>query len=226
MLQTETGKTYKPGAPNSSILLHQAENLRKIANGELNITAKAELAQFMTPASVSSFMASLFPVSGSDKLYLLDLGSGVGSLTAAFLAQIKQWHTVRHVSIDAYEIDEIMLRHLSDNLKSCKDDFSASNLAVDFQVVNRDFIVSATDIIFNKKSLWAEGEYKYTHCIMNPPYRKISSSSRHRKLLNSVGIETVNLYSAFTALALTLLCKNGWLVAIIPRSFCNGGQKS
>ncbi len=36
------------------------------------------------------------------------------------------------------------------------------------------------------------------------------------------GIETVNLYSAFVALALTLMQPGGQLVAIIPRSFCNG----
>ncbi|MGH2508376.1 MAG: Eco57I restriction-modification methylase domain-containing protein, partial [Ktedonobacteraceae bacterium] len=36
------------------------------------------------------------------------------------------------------------------------------------------------------------------------------------------GIETVNLYSAFVALSLALLKSNGQLVAIIPRSFCNG----
>jgi len=40
--------------------------------------------------------------------------------------------------------------------------------------------------------------------------------------LRSVGIETVNLYSAFVALSLCLLADQGQLVAIIPRSFCNG----
>jgi hypothetical protein len=40
--------------------------------------------------------------------------------------------------------------------------------------------------------------------------------------LRLAGIETVNLYSAFVALALTLMQPGGQLVAIIPRSFCNG----
>ena len=44
----------------------------------------------------------------------------------------------------------------------------------------------------------------------------------YRKSLKNVGIETVNLYSAFIALALKSLKKKGELVAIIPRSFCNG----
>ena len=62
----------------------------------------------------------------------------------------------------------------------------------------------------------------FTHAILNPPYRKISSESYHRHLLRRVGIETVNLYSAFVALALELLQEGGQVVAIIPRSFCNG----
>jgi hypothetical protein len=37
-----------------------------------------------------------------------------------------------------------------------------------------------------------------------------------------VGIETVNLYSAFVALAVALAAPRGQIVAIIPRSFCNG----
>lgn len=48
------------------------------------------------------------------------------------------------------------------------------------------------------------------------------SNSIHRKLLSSIGIETVNLYSAFVALTIKTLSREGQLVAIIPRSFCNG----
>ncbi len=63
---------------------------------------------------------------------------------------------------------------------------------------------------------------KYTHAILNPPYKKINSSSNHRKLLRQVGIETVNLYTAFLALTFKLMLPGGQIVAIIPRSFCNG----
>ena len=62
----------------------------------------------------------------------------------------------------------------------------------------------------------------YTHAILNPPYKKINSKSAQRLALRSVGIETVNLYSAFVALALAEVSIGGQVVAIIPRSFCNG----
>ena len=40
--------------------------------------------------------------------------------------------------------------------------------------------------------------------------------------LRRAGIETVNLYTAFVALAIDMLAPGGVIVAIIPRSFCNG----
>lgn len=40
--------------------------------------------------------------------------------------------------------------------------------------------------------------------------------------MRQVGIETSNLYTAFLALAVKLLAPSGELIAIIPRSFCNG----
>lgn len=63
---------------------------------------------------------------------------------------------------------------------------------------------------------------KYNYAILNPPYKKINSKSKHRALLREVGIETVNLYTAFLALSILLMENKGEIVAIIPRSFCNG----
>ncbi len=62
----------------------------------------------------------------------------------------------------------------------------------------------------------------YTHAILNPPYKKINNDSLHRRALRQVGIETVNLYTAFVALAIEAMAPAGVIVAIIPRSFCNG----
>ena len=83
-----------------------------------------------------------------------------------------------------------------------------------------DFIHAAVDWLSG--SFFAEELEKYTHAILNPPYKKINSNSSHRLALRRVGIETVNLYSAFVALAVALAVPGGQIVAIIPRSFCNG----
>ena len=57
---------------------------------------------------------------------------------------------------------------------------------------------------------------------MNPPYKKIKGESATRKRLNSAGFETSNLYAAFVWLTTHLLIPGGEIVAITPRSFCNG----
>jgi len=72
-------------------------------------------------------------------------------------------------------------------------------------------------------SLFAADEPEpFDLAILNPPYRKLASDSGERRLLRSVGIDATNLYAAFVALAIRLLRPGGQLVAITPRSFCNG----
>ncbi len=111
----------------------------------------------------------------------------------------------------AYEIDETLTSFLRDIL-SCY-----GNCSFEGTIVNRDFI---QDAVYRIK-LGRKGE-GFTHAILNPPYRKISSDSVHRALLHAVGLETVNLYTAFVGLAIALMRQGGEVVAIIPRSFCNG----
>jgi len=63
---------------------------------------------------------------------------------------------------------------------------------------------------------------RYNCVILNPPYRKIRSDSEVRRTLRKVGVETSNLYAGFVAIAIQQLRPGGELVAITPRSFCNG----
>ena len=172
---------------------------------------KSEFGQFMTPAGVARFMASLFPTKTLQTCRLLDPGAGVGALSCAFLVRLVTGglHFER-VEVSAFEIDATLRAYLQRTLTSY-----TARLAVQPRIVAGDFIEHAV-----RESL--QGQSGYTHAILNPPYKKINSNSRHRLELRRVGIETVNLYSAFVALALGRLAPGGQLVAIIPRSFCNG----
>jgi adenine-specific DNA-methyltransferase len=169
----------------------------------------------MTPATIARFMTSLFPETDASVFRLLDAGAGIGSLSSAFLERFsKENHKFNRITIDAFEVDS----HLRERLESVLSCFNTlnSNQNLATRVLPDDFIESAVDLILSgKRNL-------FTHAILNPPYKKISSDSSHRLSLRQVGIETVNLYSAFVALALELLVDGGQLVAIIPRSFCNG----
>jgi hypothetical protein len=128
-------------------------------------------------------------------------------LSCAFL---DRWVTggfgFESVEATAYEIDEKLRGHLAQHL--------AGYSRVTPRIIAGDYIELAT----------AEGlqDRGYTHAILNPPYKKINSQSDHRLALRTVGIETVNLYSAFVALAVGEAAPGGQIVAIIPRSFCNG----
>jgi predicted RNA methylase len=175
------------------------------------VTQKAELGQFMTPPAVARFMASLFDSDRLSDVVLLDAGAGQGALSIAFADQWgKHASTRNHLSIRAYEFDLDMIKLLKPKFRSLENDHR-----VETQVIEGDFIEKAVGQI-------RLGKHAYTHAILNPPYKKIGTGSVARKNLTMVGIETVNLYSAFVALSLEMVGPGGEVVAIIPRSFCNG----
>jgi adenine-specific DNA-methyltransferase len=174
-------------------------------------TRKAELGQFMTPAAIASFMAQQFDPQNLSDVVLLDAGAGQGSLSTAFA---NRWKRVsgaeQFLTVDAYELDPRMIEILQPKLHALESDGRVTT-----KVIAGDFISNAADKV-------RSGERLYTHAILNPPYKKIATDSSARRILSSVGIETVNMYSGFVALSLVLLKDGGELVAIIPRSFCNG----
>lgn len=192
-------------------LLDHVETIRKEVGQQISQERKTELGQFMTPAPVARFMASLFAPLTQQTARLLDAGAGIGSLSGAFL---NRWASggfdFQRVELTAYEIDAHLREHLTRTLA----EYQAA-LDVGVSVLPDDFIEDAVKLI-------RERTVRFTHAILNPPYKKISSVSRHRLLLRQVGIETVNLYSAFVALIIELMQPGGQIVAIIPRSFCNG----
>lgn len=157
-------------------------------------------------------MAGLFPEISGGVCRLLDAGAGIGSLSGAFLEKcISSELAFDKIDVSAFEFDERLHGEL-------KNTFAAylKRISLSYEVICGDFIEEAVNRI-----QFSNGG-GFTHAIMNPPYKKISSDSRHRLLLRQVGIETVNLYSAFVALTLLLMAPGGYIVAIIPRSFCNG----
>ena len=157
-------------------------------------------------------MAGLFTSKDNFDCRLLDAGAGIGSLSSAFLERcINGDLRFKNVEITAFELDSLIHKELNDSLSSYK-----KRLSIDYEILGGDFIEQAVNRI-----QFGSGQ-GFTHAILNPPYKKISSDSHHRLLLRQAEIETVNLYSAFVALALAMLSPGGQIVAIIPRSFCNG----
>ena len=207
--QLTTSATVQEDAPMQ--LLDYVEDIRKKVGPATARKHKSAMGQFMTGASVARFMAALFQASPQTECRLLDPGAGIGALSCAFL---DRWAARElpfdSVSLCAYELDSRLRPHLAETLSQYEQHL---NLSVD--IVPGDFIEHAT-------TLFRPTQAGFTHVILNPPYKKINSGSSHRLMLRQAGIETVNLYSAFLALSISLAAPGGQIVAIIPRSFCNG----
>jgi adenine-specific DNA-methyltransferase len=192
--------------------LSMVDSERKRIGRDTAREKKSALGQFMTPAEIATFMASLLPTA-TGEVRLLDAGAGIGSLTSAVLdRQLHGDFNATSLHATAFEIDPALIPPLTETLEH----YRAEDGRITFDVIPRDFLGEGMTGL-NTGDL-----APFTHAILNPPYKKISSQSEHRENLRKAGIETVNLYSGFVGLALLLMAPEGTLCAIIPRSFCNG----
>ncbi len=181
---------------------------------------RSSLGQFFTPPATARLMASLSNLERGH-LRLLDAGAGGGALTAAWVAQIcSRPNRPKEISITAVEIDERFHLELTQTLKACERACAQAGIRCQWDICLDDFITAAVHSLDN--GLFHERSERYDVAILNPPYKKLRSDSVSRRLLHRLGIETSNLYTAFLSLALLLLDNGGELIAITPRSFCNG----
>ncbi len=201
-------------------LLERVEIARRDATQRLDTTQRVALGQFLTPSPVARLMASLFTLS-QPHMRLLDAGAGIGTLTAATIeALIHRPAPPVTLDVVAYELDAMLADYLAVTLAGCQVAAQEAGIACQSEIRREDFIAAGT--------AQARGDFfalpftPFTTAILNPPYRKIASTSAERALLRSIGAETGNLYTAFLAIAVKLLAPGGELVAITPRSFTNG----
>lgn len=203
---------------NDDTLLGRAEAVRRDVSNLLDSERRSEMGQFMTPASVAEFMASLFGEL-PDELNLLDAGAGFGALTAAFVHECcRRGRRPNAIHVTAYELEPDLLSALRQTMSACAEECRSANIVFEFEIISEDYIHAVAGPLLSER----KKTHLYDFAILNPPYAKIRNVSEARKALRTVGIETSNLYTAFVALALSQLKENGELVAITPRSFCNG----
>ncbi|MEK7704011.1 MAG: Eco57I restriction-modification methylase domain-containing protein [Myxococcota bacterium] len=193
---------------------------RRLACASSDRGHKAGLGQYFTPAATARLMADM-SVLQRRHLRVLDAGAGVGSLTAAWVASLaRRRERPQQVDLIAYEIDPSLHAALAETLSDCEAACAEMNIACQWDIHGEDFIeamvTSLDDGVFRR------ARTPIDVAILNPPYKKFHAESHARMLLRRVGIETGNLYTAFLALAVEALARDGEVVAITPRSFCNG----
>ncbi len=193
------------------------------ASLKLSSKKRSAFGQYMTPAPIGRFMASLFENVHGD-VRLLDAGAGVGSLTAAFVERLGTEAKIpQSLHLTCYEIEVLLLDYLRKTLDEAVEQCALSQVPCMTEIRGCDFILDSR--YGNQPSMLEVKDKVYagfTHAILNPPYKKIRSASNHRAALREAGIETSNLYTGFLFLAAQQIVQGGELVAIVPRSFCNG----
>ena len=196
------------------------DHARKSFNSTINKADRSEYGQFLTPTAIARFMSSLFEVT-TPKVRILDPGAGAGVLFASCVeALIFGKHRPLSIEVVAYETDGVVLPYLEETMKRCESLCASAGVSFHGTVRTEDFISST--IMETEGTLFAVPGARFTHAILNPPYKKINSQTAMSRMLYSAGKEVVNLYAAFVWLSMQLLEPGGQIAAITPRSFCNG----
>jgi adenine-specific DNA-methyltransferase len=183
---------------------------------------KQAFAQFFTPAPVARFMAGLFQCAGKE-IHILDAGAGVGSLFAAAVAELcRRAIRPKRIAVTAYEVDESLAEYLQDTLKICAACCRQAGIAFTGQLERADFLERTAELVAGDLFSLPDSLPRYNCAIINPPYFKIRTGSRTHQLLDQIGVATSNIYTGFLTAVVQLLVPGGELVAITPRSFCNG----
>lgn len=194
------------------------DSLRQSLLGIAQRRERAKIGQFLTPAKIARFMASLFEQE-TDHVRILDPGAGTGVLFAACVDSIiARRKRPSSVQVVAYETDEGVLPHLRQTMECCESACTAAGINFCWDIRADDFVET---VLHETEHCLFAGQ-RFTHAILNPPYMKIEGCSATHKLLKDAGIVVPNLYAAFVSLAARVLAPGGEMVAITPRSFCNG----
>jgi adenine-specific DNA-methyltransferase len=213
-------KLHMPRLSTEPAIVDQVELARIAAVGRLSPLRRGELGQYFTPAPLARLMGAMLPAN-QQHVSLLDAGAGVGSLLCAGIEALVHAPTPpASIQVTAYEVDPVLIPHLRQTVALCRELCEGRSISFRGTVIEDDFIAQAVDQL--GAPLFSTGTSTFTAAILNPPYRKLRSDSTHRRLLSLVGIETSNLYTAFLALTVMLLAPQGRIVAVTPRSFCNG----
>ncbi len=222
MISTASLKPLRRCDPSAvDSLLTTVDTTRRDTTQRLDPRRRVLLGQFLTPAPVASFMAGM--IECRKRVFrVLDPGAGVGSLSAALVdAMCRTPRRPEAILLTAYEMDPMLTGHLRATLDLCRKASENAGIRFESRIVAEDFLEVGSRTLAG--DLFAPGEDERFDCaILNPPYRKIRTESRERKLLRAIGVETSNLYTGFLAVTAQLLVPGGEMVAITPRSFCNG----
>ncbi len=154
-----------------------------------------------------------------EEFTFIDAGAGVGVLAAAMCERIAGLAKPRRVTAELYENDAAVLPALRQTIAECRKALAARGHHLDATVHEEDFVLRRP-----AASLYAPSPRTgYADVVlMNPPYAKLAKASPQARAFAEIVHGQPNVYALFMAAAVELLKPGGELIAITPRSFCNG----
>ena len=174
--------------------------------------------QYFTPSAIAEFMAGLLPLEKRE-IRVLDPGAGAGVLSAAICDRLLRQDRLHQVHFDLFETDHDVAPLLHKTAESCRRALSVAGHQMTYQIVRDDFVLSMAP---EEATLFTEPRELYDLVITNPPYFKINKASCYAKAMSQIVHGQPNIYALFLAVSVSLLKTGGSMVAITPRSFCNG----
>lgn len=190
------------------------------ANTSADIRKK--IGHFGTPAVIAEFMTTMFTNIPTGNVRLLDPGAGVGVLTAAVCDRIAQINTPMKVEAVLYENEPELITILEQTMTVAKKVLKEHGHKLQFTIHEKDFILSNAPLENNLSRINGSEHETFDMIIMNPPYYKLRKDSEQAKAMSHIVHGQPNIYALFMAIGAQLLRKGGEIIAITPRSYCNG----
>jgi len=180
-------------------------------------SSRRSIGQVFTPATVCRFVADGLGRIAST-YSLLDPGAGTGSLTAAVCDRVMRQDTPTRLSAVLFETDSTVIQFLRRCMDQCKRTLESAGHQFDFSIRKDDFVLARA-----QRSLFDDGlGPKFDGVVMNPPYFKLAKDSVHARVMADIVHGQPNIYALFMAVGAEMLRPGGTIVAITPRSYCNG----
>lgn len=206
----------------TSDLLGFSLELQERYEASTSVDERKRRGQFFTPPGVSTFMVDLFSIFPK-RCKILDPGAGIGTLSAAVCERILRLRSPRYVDLELFETDPAIIPLLDENMNHCRSALKQAGHSMSYTIHEADFILSnpqgfGQQMLFNIRTQIDE----FDAVVMNPPYFKIAGDSQYARMMDRIVHGQPNIYALFMALAAEMLRPGGELVAITPRSFCNG----
>ena len=109
-------------------ILLRVETARRILNGAISRKKRSETGQFLTPAPIASFMASLVRNS-CEKISIVDAGAGAGALFASLVTElISRIDKPKSIRVTAYENDSRFVPYLEKTMALCREACAKSHI--------------------------------------------------------------------------------------------------